>query len=136
MFHLLRVLYKDYLFYLVQKRLATVSSRPLICMFLDYFPPPQHSPVKFERQLSNPNTYEQHGQHSQAMHPPNETTYVLVDQNKYSEMNQVNISIKSLNIGVFRKWRCAQTLITYCCQTIKNHSKTQLLVSQSSPLFT
>lgn len=90
MFHLLRVLYKDYLFYSVQKRLAAISDQPLICMFLDYFPPPQQNAVKFERQTSNPGNFEL-GQHSQqSMHSSNDTpTYLIVEQSKYPEMGRV-----------------------------------------------
>lgn len=86
-FHVFRVLCKDYLFYLVQKRLAHLSNQPIIYMFLEYFQPPQ-SNVKFERQTSNPVSYEM-SQQSQMMHGSNENAaYSIADQSKYS--NQVS----------------------------------------------
>jgi hypothetical protein len=104
MFHLLRVLYKDYLFYLVQKRLAFISNQSLICMFLDYFPPPQQS-SNFE--------LGQHSQQSQSMHTSNDN-YVLVDQSKYPEMSQVNNSLQVVcSKLLFRTWmECAKPPVT------------------------
>lgn len=84
-FHVFRVLCKDYLFYLVQKRLALVANKPIIYMFLDYFQPPQQSVIKFERQMSN--SYDS----TQLMQSTNENSaYVLADQSKYSA-NQVRV---------------------------------------------
>jgi hypothetical protein len=87
-FHVFRVLCKDYLFYLVQKRLALVSNQPLIYMFLDYFQPPQQQP-KFERQASNPLSYEMA---QQSQFGSNENSAYLVGADQSSKYENINVN--------------------------------------------
>jgi regulatory factor X 1/2/3 len=84
-FHVFRVLCKDYLFYLVQKRLACVSKQPIIYMFLDYFQASQQQcVVKFEE--SNSIEYE-------LMEPTNENSGYEIADAKYANVNEVSVSI-------------------------------------------
>lgn len=92
MFHLLRVLYKDYLFFLVQKRLSVASGQPLICMFGNF----KNDQLNEGIEDSNLITYELETHNQQtAVNNDTNATYVIVDQLKYPEINQVAVYLFS-----------------------------------------